>query len=162
MAASGAGPATRLRDQWIDILVRTMGYEPAAPEMTERVKLLYLVRLVPLVEPNYHLIELGPRLTGKSFCFTEFSPYGTLLAGGRRFAPHGYGHATTNGSVMVGRVPWSCCLTISSGVCAKLPPNVARRWRRYCASRGGAGATISSQPPKPGHERLRNSSRGTR
>ena len=55
--------------------------------MTERVKLLYLVRMIPLVESNYHLIELGPRQTGKSFCFTEFSPYGTLLAGGAVTVP---------------------------------------------------------------------------
>jgi len=47
-----AGRAAFSRDQWIDALVRTMGYEPTAPEMTERVKLLYLVRLIPLVEPN--------------------------------------------------------------------------------------------------------------
>lgn len=70
------------RDQWIDVLIRTMGYEPSHPKITQRVKLLYLVRMIPLVESNYHLIELGPRQTGKSFCFTEFSPYGTLLAGG--------------------------------------------------------------------------------
>ena len=82
-----AGRSLFTRQQWIDALVRTMGYEPAAPEMTERVKLLYLVRLIPLVEPNYHLIELGPRQTGKSFCFTEFSPYGTLLAGGAVTVP---------------------------------------------------------------------------
>jgi len=59
-----------------------MGYEPTHPKITQRIKLLYLVRMIPLVESNYHLIELGPRQTGKSFCFTEFSPYGTLLAGG--------------------------------------------------------------------------------
>jgi ATP-dependent Lon protease len=75
------------RDQWIDALVRTMGYEPTHPALTPRVKLLYLVRLIPLVESNYHLIELGPRQTGKSFCFTEFSPYGTLLAGGAVTVP---------------------------------------------------------------------------
>ena len=75
------------RDQWIDVLIRTMGYEPTHAAMTQRVKLLYLVRLIPLVEPNYHLIELGPRQTGKSFCFTEFSPYGTLLAGGAVSVP---------------------------------------------------------------------------
>ena len=75
------------RDQWIDALVRTMGYEPTDPLLTPRVKLLYLVRLIPLVESNYHLIELGPRQTGKSFCFTEFSPYGTLLAGGAITVP---------------------------------------------------------------------------
>jgi len=77
-----AGRDKFTREQWIDALIRTMGYEPAHPALTERVKLLYLVRLIPLVESNYHMIELGPRQTGKSFCFTEFSPYGTLLAGG--------------------------------------------------------------------------------
>jgi ATP-dependent Lon protease len=73
--------------EWINLLIRTMGYEPTHPRMTDRVKLLYLVRMIPLVESNYHLIELGPRQTGKSFCFTEFSPYGTLLAGGAVTVP---------------------------------------------------------------------------
>lgn len=82
-----AGRAQYTRDEWIDLLVRTMGYEPTHPEMTQRVKLLYLLRMVPLVEPNYHMIELGPRQTGKSFCFTEMSPYGTLLAGGAVTVP---------------------------------------------------------------------------
>jgi len=77
-----AGREKFTRDQWIDALIRTMGYEPTHPKITQRIKLLYLVRMIPLVESNYHLIELGPRQTGKSFCFTEFSPYGTLLAGG--------------------------------------------------------------------------------
>ncbi|MCZ7570439.1 MAG: BREX system Lon protease-like protein BrxL [Ardenticatenaceae bacterium] len=82
-----AGRERFTRDQWIDALVRTMGYEPTHPLVTPRVKLLYLVRMIPLVESNYHLIELGPRQTGKSFCFTEFSPYGTLLAGGAVTVP---------------------------------------------------------------------------
>ncbi|HYU75007.1 MAG TPA: BREX system Lon protease-like protein BrxL [Ktedonobacteraceae bacterium] len=77
-----AGREKFARDQWIDALIRTMGYEPTHPRITQRIKLLYLVRMIPLVESNYHMIELGPRQTGKSFCFTEFSPYGTLLAGG--------------------------------------------------------------------------------
>ncbi len=77
-----AGREKFTRDQWIDALIRTMGYEPNHPRITQRLKLLYLVRMISLVESNYHLIELGPRQTGKSFCFTEFSPYGTLLAGG--------------------------------------------------------------------------------
>ena len=82
-----AGRAQFTRDQWIDALIRTMGYEPTHPALTDRVKLLYLVRMIPLVESNYHMIELGPRQTGKSFCFTEFSPYGTLLAGGAVTVP---------------------------------------------------------------------------
>jgi ATP-dependent Lon protease len=77
-----AGREKFTRDQWINVLIRTMGYEPDHSSVTLRTKLLYLVRMIPLVESNYHLIELGPRQTGKSFCFTEFSPYGTLLAGG--------------------------------------------------------------------------------
>jgi ATP-dependent Lon protease len=75
------------RDQWIDAIIRTMGYEPTHPKMTPRTKLLYLVRMIPLVESNFHYIELGPRQTGKSFCATEFSPYGTLLAGGAITVP---------------------------------------------------------------------------
>ncbi len=60
------------RDEWIDVLVRTMGYETTHPRINNlRTKLLYLVRMIPLVESNYHLIELGPRQTGKSFCFTD-------------------------------------------------------------------------------------------
>lgn len=82
-----AGRRQFSRDQWIDALVRTMGYEPTHPALTPRVKLLYLSRMIPLVEANYHMIELGPRQTGKSFCFTEFSPYGTLLAGGAVTVP---------------------------------------------------------------------------
>jgi len=81
------GRAQFTRDEWIDVLIRTMGYEPTHHLLTERVKLLYLARMIPLVESNYHLIELGPRQTGKSFCFTEFSPYGTLLAGGAVTVP---------------------------------------------------------------------------
>jgi ATP-dependent Lon protease len=82
-----AGRARFTRDQWIDALIRTMGYEPTHAQMTARVKLLYLIRLIALVESNYHMIELGPRQTGKSFCFTEFSPYGTLLGGGAVTVP---------------------------------------------------------------------------
>ena len=82
-----AGRAKFTRDQWIGALIRTMGYEPSHPALTPRVKLLYLVRMIPLVEANYHMIELGPRQTGKSFCFTELSPYGTLLAGGAVTVP---------------------------------------------------------------------------
>ena len=71
------------REEWVDVLMRTMGYEPSHPDLTWRRKLLYLLRLLPLVEKNYNLIELGPRETGKSFIFREMSPYGILLSGGQ-------------------------------------------------------------------------------
>jgi ATP-dependent Lon protease len=71
------------RDEWVNVLVRTIGYEPTHPDMTWRRKLLYLLRLVPMVEKNYNLIELGPKETGKSFVFREISPYAILLSGGQ-------------------------------------------------------------------------------
>lgn len=71
------------REEWVDVLMRTMGYEASHPELTWRRKLFYLLRLVPMVERNYNLIELGPKETGKSFVFREISPYANLLSGGQ-------------------------------------------------------------------------------
>jgi ATP-dependent Lon protease len=65
------------RDEWLDILIRSFGLEPGW--MTKRLKFHYLARLAPLVEANYNFIELGPRGNGKSYTFSEFSPYATLL-----------------------------------------------------------------------------------
>ena len=65
------------RDEWLDVLIRSFGLEPS--KMTQRLKFHYLARLFPLVEANYNYIELGPRGNGKSYSFSEFSPYSTLL-----------------------------------------------------------------------------------
>jgi ATP-dependent Lon protease len=73
------------RDEWIDVLLTSIGLEPSA--LTKRLKLHYLSRLVPLVEQNYNFIELGPPGTGKSYSFSEFSPYATLLSGGQTSTP---------------------------------------------------------------------------
>ena len=66
-------------DEWIDLLIRSVGLEPSHFE--RRVKLLFLIRLLPLCEPNYNLVELGPRGTGKSYAYQELSPYVILLTG---------------------------------------------------------------------------------
>ncbi|MEX0938801.1 MAG: BREX system Lon protease-like protein BrxL [Pirellulales bacterium] len=71
------------REEWVGALMRTVGYEPTRTEFTWRRKLMYLLRLVPMVERNYNLIELGPKETGKSFVFREISPYAILLSGGQ-------------------------------------------------------------------------------
>lgn len=71
------------RDEWVDLLMRSLGMEPTHPYFTPRRKLLYLLRLVPLVERNYNLIELGPRGTGKSFVYQQISPYSHLISGGQ-------------------------------------------------------------------------------
>ena len=65
------------RDEWLDVLVRSFGLEPGW--MSQRLKFHYLARLAPLVESNFNFIELGPRGNGKSYTFSEFSPYATLL-----------------------------------------------------------------------------------
>ncbi len=68
------------KEEWIDVLLQTMGLNPE--EFTFRSKLLQLTRLVPFVENNYNLIELGPKGTGKSHIFSELSPHGMLISGG--------------------------------------------------------------------------------
>ena len=69
------------RDEWLDIVLRSVGLEPG--KLTPRVKIHFVARLLPLVEPNFNFIELGPRGTGKSYFFSEFSPYSTLISGGQ-------------------------------------------------------------------------------
>lgn len=68
------------KDEWIDVLLQTMGLNPE--EFSFRSKLLQLTRLVPFVENNYNLMELGPKGTGKSHIFSELSPHGMLISGG--------------------------------------------------------------------------------
>lgn len=69
-------------DEWMDFVIRSIGYEPNEME-NERVKLLFISRLIPLCEANFNLIELGPRGTGKSYVYREVSPYSILVSGGR-------------------------------------------------------------------------------
>lgn len=67
-------------DEWIDLLMQSIGFAPAA--FGRRSKLLQLMRLIPFVERNYNIIELGPKGTGKSHIYSEFSPHGQLISGG--------------------------------------------------------------------------------
>ncbi|MGA9796694.1 MAG: BREX system Lon protease-like protein BrxL [Rhizomicrobium sp.] len=68
-------------NDWIDFLLRSAGFEPA--EFDERAKRVALLRMVPFVERNYNLVELGPRGTGKSHLFQQISPYAHLISGGK-------------------------------------------------------------------------------
>jgi ATP-dependent Lon protease len=69
------------RDEWIDLLLRSVGLEPL--RMERRLKILLLTRFIPFVEKNFNFIELGPRGTGKSYAFSEMSPYCMLISGGK-------------------------------------------------------------------------------
>lgn len=68
-------------DEWKDILLRSLGFETT--KFNDREKLLLLARLLPLIEANYNYVELGPKGTGKSYCYTELSPYSILISGGK-------------------------------------------------------------------------------
>lgn len=69
------------KEEWMDVLLRSIGMEP--DQLIEREKWLLLLRLVPLVENNYNLCELGPRSTGKSHIYKEISPNSILVSGGQ-------------------------------------------------------------------------------
>ena len=69
------------KDEWLDILLRSIGMEP--DEFTYREKWLLLTRMIPLVENNFNLCELGPRSTGKSHLYKEISPNSILISGGQ-------------------------------------------------------------------------------
>jgi|TARA_R110002073_G_scaffold29145_4_gene92067 ATP-dependent Lon protease len=73
------------KDEWIDLLMQSIGFNPEA--FGRRSKLLQLMRLIPFVERNYNLIELGPKGTGKSHIYSEFSPHGQLISGGEVTIP---------------------------------------------------------------------------
>ena len=76
-----AARAELTTDEWLDLLIRSIGFEPSA--FKRRVKLLMLMRLVPMAQRNYNLIELGPRGTGKSYVYRDLSPYAILISGGK-------------------------------------------------------------------------------
>jgi ATP-dependent Lon protease len=72
-------------DEWIDLLMQSIGFNPEL--FGRRAKVFQLVRLIPFVERNYNLVELGPKGTGKSHIFSEFSPHGMLVSGGEVTVP---------------------------------------------------------------------------
>lgn len=116
-------------DEWIDLLIRTIGLEPAG--MQKRLKMLYLMRLLPLVEPNYNLVELGPRETGKSYAYQQLSPYAILLTGLTTVANLFYNIAT-NRIGLVGL--WDAVAFDEVADLQKMPKEVVTTLKTYCES----------------------------
>jgi ATP-dependent Lon protease len=116
-------------EEWIDLLVRSMGYEPS--KMSRRLKLLFLVRLIPLAERNYNLVELGPRGTGKSYAVQEISPYAALLTGGTTVA-NLFGHMSgrQKGLVQI----WDVVGFDEVADLQKMPKEVITTMKTYCES----------------------------
>ena len=87
-------------DEWIDLLIQSIGFNP---EMLERrSKFLQLSRLIPFCERNYNLMELGPKGTGKSHIYSEFSPHGILISGGEVTVPKLFVNNSTGKIGLVG------------------------------------------------------------
>lgn len=87
-------------NEWIDLLLQSIGFEPEM--FGHRSKLLQLVRLIPFCERNYNLIELGPKGTGKSHIYSEFSPHGILVSGGEVTVPKLFVNNSTGKLGLVG------------------------------------------------------------
>jgi ATP-dependent Lon protease len=116
-------------DEWLDLIIRSMGYEPA--EMTRRLKMLFALRLVPLTERNYNLVELGPRGTGKSYVIQEVSPYAALLTGGTTQASmFGHMNGRQKGMVQI----WDVVGFDEVADLQKLPKEVVTTMKTYCES----------------------------
>ncbi len=72
-------------DEWIDLLIQSIGFNPEL--FGKRSKMTQLIRLIPFCERNYNVLELGPKGTGKSHIYSEFSPHGILVSGGEVTVP---------------------------------------------------------------------------
>ena len=92
------------KDEWIDLLLRSAGYEP--DELTQKQKLHYLLRFVPFIQKNYNLVELGPRGTGKSHAYSELSPYSILMSSGTTTVSNMFYNMSTRRVGLVGN--WDC------------------------------------------------------
>ena len=116
-------------EEWVDLLIRSIGLEPSY--FDRRLKLLFLLRLVPLCEQNYNLVELGPRGTGKSYAFQELSPYAILMTGPTTVANLFYNMA----SGKIGLVGlWDSVAFDEVADLQKMPQEVITTLKTYCES----------------------------
>lgn len=91
------------KTEWVNILLRSCGFEPGSEGLTDRIKMLLLSRLLPMVESNFNFIELGPRSTGKSYVYKELTPYAVLISGGQGTVAKLFVHGSTGKVGAVGQ-----------------------------------------------------------
>lgn len=91
-------------EEWRDLLLRSAGYEPDA--LSEKEKMHFIERMVPLIERNYNYCELGPRGTGKSHIYKEISPYSILMSGGQTSTANLFYNLSAHRVGLVGH--WDC------------------------------------------------------
>ena len=99
-----AGRNAFTKEEWIDVLLRSTGMEPDS--LKEREKWLLLLRMIPLIENNFNLCELGPRSTGKSHLYKEISPNAILVSGGQTTVANLFYNMSRKSIGLVGL--WDC------------------------------------------------------
>lgn len=122
---------------WIDLLMQSIGLNPE--QFDERGKLIALTRLVPFVERNYNVVELGPKGTGKSHTFSEFSPNGILISGGevtvaKLFANNASGHIGLVGY-------WDCVAFDEFAANRRTDQNLVNVMKNYLANKSFSRGT---------------------
>ncbi len=119
-------------DEWMDLLMQSIGLNPEF--FTRRGKLLALIRLVPFCERNYNMIELGPKGTGKSHIYAEFSPHGILISGSEVTNAKLF---VSNSSGKIGLVGyWDCiCFDEFAGKDKKVEKSLVDIMKNYMANR---------------------------
>ena len=119
-------------EEWMDVLLQSMGFNPEM--FTRRGKLLLLIRLIPFCERNYNLIELGPKGTGKSHIYSEFSPHGILISGGEVTVAKLFVNNATGKIGLVGY--WDCvCFDEFAGKDKKVDKNLVDIMKNYMANK---------------------------
>jgi ATP-dependent Lon protease len=119
-------------EEWLDLLMQSLGFDPE--HFGRRAKLLTLVRLIPYCERNYNLLELGPKGTGKSHVYAEFSPHGMLISGSEVTTPKLFVNNSTGKIGLVGY--WDClCFDEFAGKDKKIDKALVDIMKNYMANR---------------------------
>jgi ATP-dependent Lon protease len=120
------------KDEWIDTLVQSIGFDPS--QFGYRNKLMQLTRLIPYCERNYNIMELGPKGTGKSHIYTEFSPHGILISGGEVTVPKLF---VNNSSGKLGLVGYWDCIAFDefAGKQKKVDKSIVDILKNYMANK---------------------------
>lgn len=123
--------------EWIDLLMQSIGLNPE--QFNERGKLIALTRLIPLVERNYNVVELGPKGTGKSHTFSEFSPNGILISGGEVTVAKLF---VNNASGRIGLVGyWDCVAFDEFAANRRTDQNLVNVMKNYLANKSFSRGT---------------------
>lgn len=124
-------------EEWIDLLMQSIGLNPE--QFNERGKLIALTRLIPFVERNYNVVELGPKGTGKSHTFSEFSPNGILISGGEVTVAKLF---VNNASGRIGLVGyWDCVAFDEFAANRRTDQNLVNVMKNYLANKSFSRGT---------------------